>query len=93
MFDKKLTGLDVEAKVVGVRDGGVWFQPIMGDLLRTWHPLQPQVLAYVNNVPTACKDTQACQFSWSPDLTPIVSSISPQSGQRENINYTSTILH
>ncbi|XP_012942613.1 fibrocystin-L [Aplysia californica] len=75
----RLTGTNVDATVDTVVDGGVWFDPIMGDLLRTYHT-SAQVTAFINNVPTSCLDDQTCQYAWSSGLTPTLSSINPTSG-------------
>ena len=76
----QLTGTNVVAEVEGILDGGVWFDPIMGDLLRTYHT-SAQVLVFVNDLPMSCVDDTSCQYGWSSSLTPSVSSISPSSGE------------
>ncbi|GFS10808.1 polycystic kidney and hepatic disease-like 1 [Elysia marginata] len=75
----RLTGDGVTVTVESIQDGGVWFDPIMGSLLRTHHT-SPQVQASINNVPTRCRDGTDCSFSWTSALTPTVASIAPTSG-------------
>ncbi|KAK3716577.1 hypothetical protein RRG08_039372 [Elysia crispata] len=74
-----LTGDGVSASVELHRDGGVWFDPIMGSLLRTHHT-SPQVQASINGVPTRCQEGQDCSFSWASSHTPTVTGITPTSG-------------
>ncbi|KAH9512877.1 Fibrocystin-L, partial [Bulinus truncatus] len=74
-----LTGNDVTVSVQKVTDGGVWLKPIMGDLLRTYHST-PQVLAFINNVPTRCQKNLSCSFTWSSNKTPTVTNIEPNNG-------------
>ncbi|KAL3886654.1 hypothetical protein ACJMK2_026634, partial [Sinanodonta woodiana] len=58
-------------------DGGAWYDPIPGDMLRTPHTC-PQALVYINDIPNKC--TGNCSFQWSSDDTPTVTAVNPTSG-------------
>ncbi|GFN92108.1 fibrocystin-l, partial [Plakobranchus ocellatus] len=79
----RLTGDGVSVAVKPVRDGGLWFDPIMGSLLRTYHTT-PQVLAFINGVPTRCREGEDCSYTWASSHTPILSKISPVTGSMGN---------
>ncbi|CAG2205079.1 unnamed protein product [Mytilus edulis] len=72
-----LFGKDVAAVVTTIQDGGLWYDPIPGDMLRTDHEL-PQVMVYVNGIPTICEGD--CSFEWSLSSSSTVTAISPTSG-------------
>lgn len=62
-----------------IKDGGLRFEPITGDFLRSYHTT-PQVFALINNVPTKCAATSSCTFEWEPASTPSITEIQPTSG-------------
>ncbi|KAK3107766.1 hypothetical protein FSP39_021797 [Pinctada imbricata] len=72
-----LVGVGVSVAVETENDGSLWFDPIQGDMLRTVHD-KPQVLAYINTVPTKCSGD--CTYEWTSGATPTITSISPTSG-------------
>ncbi|XP_078698697.1 fibrocystin-L-like isoform X2 [Branchiostoma floridae x Branchiostoma belcheri] len=74
-----LTGNDVKIEQSTTNHGGLWFDPIPGDMLRTRHGT-PQVEVSINNIPSRCEGD--CSFSWATDNTPIVTSVNPIQGQR-----------
>ena len=59
------------------QDGGVFIEPIPGDMLRTAHTI-PQVTVKVNNIPSRCDGD--CGFEWLQESTPTITAISPTSG-------------
>ncbi|KAK3587658.1 hypothetical protein CHS0354_042441 [Potamilus streckersoni] len=73
----QLRGLDPSLVVLTDWDGGAWYNPIPGDMLRTPHTC-PQALLYINDIPNKC--TGDCCFHWSSEVTPTVTAISPSSG-------------
>ncbi|CAL1525942.1 unnamed protein product [Lymnaea stagnalis] len=79
----QVTGINAKVTVQAVTDGGLWFDPIMGDLLRTYHT-RPQVIAFINRVPTRCQKGTSCAFTWSATKTPTITQISPASGTPGN---------
>ncbi|XP_061189118.1 fibrocystin-L-like [Saccostrea echinata] len=72
----QLQGISPAAAIKTNVNGGLWFNPIPGDMLRTIEAT-PQVIAYVNNIPTRCEGT--CGFEWKASSTPAVSAVSPSS--------------
>ncbi|KAK7010427.1 fibrocystin-L, partial [Biomphalaria glabrata] len=74
-----LTGLNVLCNVKTIKDGGLRFEPITGDFLRSYHTT-PQVFALINNVPTKCAANSSCTFEWEPASTPSITEIQPTSG-------------
>ncbi|XP_035686784.1 fibrocystin-L-like [Branchiostoma floridae] len=73
-----LTGNDVKIELRNNNNGGLWFYPIPGDMLRTWHDT-PQVEVSINNIPSRCEGD--CSFSWATHNTPTVTSVNPEQGQ------------
>eukprot|EP00058_Branchiostoma_floridae_P026715 XP_002612206.1 hypothetical protein BRAFLDRAFT_108902 [Branchiostoma floridae] len=73
-----LTGNDVKIELSNNNNGGLWFYPIPGDMLRTWHD-KPQVEVSINNIPSRCEGD--CSFSWATHNTPTVTSVNPTEGQ------------
>lgn len=61
-----------------ITDGYVWLDAIPGDMLATPHKT-PQVMAYINDIPTHCSGD--CSWEWSQSATPTVHSVSPSTGQ------------
>ncbi|CAD5116834.1 DgyrCDS5681 [Dimorphilus gyrociliatus] len=72
-----LQGTDAAASIVQGRNGGIFYYPIPGDMLRTMHDL-PQVTVDVNNVPSRCAGN--CDFQWSSAINPTASGITPTTG-------------
>ncbi|XP_052063080.1 fibrocystin-L-like [Mytilus californianus] len=66
-----INGVGVVVTSEKIEDGGLWFSPIFGEFLRTFH-LKPQVSVVVNDIPSLCEGD--CSFEWSsartPSLTP-----------------------
>ncbi|XP_060067589.1 fibrocystin-L-like [Ylistrum balloti] len=60
------------------RTGRIEYDPCTPDQLRTSH-LKPQVSVMVNSILSACSGN--CQFEWTDDVTPTVTSISPLQGR------------
>lgn len=74
----QLSGVDVVLSIVTVKDGGITFDPIQGDMLLTYHD-KPQVMAYINDIPTKCSGD--CTFEWSMAATMTVTSVTPTTGR------------
>lgn len=70
-------GENVTVDVKTVTDGKVWLNPIPGDFLVTPHDT-PQVMAYINDIPTKCSGD--CSWDWSRSATPTILSVSPDTG-------------
>jgi hypothetical protein len=63
-----------------VTEGGVLFNPILGNMLRTFHSV-PQVTVSVNNVPSLCTSSSLCDFQWLQSSTPVVTNIDTSNKQ------------
>lgn len=74
----QLSGVDVVLSIATVKDGGITFDPIQGDMLLTYHN-KPQVMAYINDIPTKCSGD--CTFEWSMAATMTVTSVTPTTGR------------
>lgn len=74
----QLSGVDVALSVSTVQDGGIVFDPIQGDMLLTFSD-KPQVMAYINEIPTKCSGD--CTFQWSMAATMTVTSVTPTTGR------------
>ena len=72
-------GSNAAGTIVGNIDGGLWYNPLTGDMISTIHD-KPQVRVFINDVPTKCSGD--CTFEWSSASTPTVSSVTPTSGMR-----------
>ncbi|XP_004640150.1 fibrocystin-L [Octodon degus] len=83
--DSKIIGEKANVTVTKIKEGGLFRQHILGDLLRTPHQ-QPQVEVYINGIPAKCSGD--CSFTWDPTATPQILAISPSQGSYEE----STIL-
>ncbi|XP_061168814.1 fibrocystin-L-like [Saccostrea echinata] len=70
-------GENVTAIVNTVTDGNVWMNPIPGDMLATLEK-KPSVMAYINDIPTKCSGN--CSWEWSELVTPIIVSVTPNTG-------------
>ena len=55
-----------------VKNGGVYFSPILDNMLRTYHDV-PQVQITINNISSKCK--YSCDFEWLERSTPLVQNI------------------
>ncbi|XP_036732330.2 LOW QUALITY PROTEIN: fibrocystin-L [Manis pentadactyla] len=83
--DSNIFGEKANMTVIKIKEGGLFRQRILGDLLRT--PSQkPQVEVFVNGIPTKCSCD--CGFTWDPMTTPLIRAMSPSQGSYEE----STIL-
>ncbi|XP_076824499.1 fibrocystin-L-like isoform X2 [Clavelina lepadiformis] len=84
-------GMNLEAKTHPVnvivtlgKDGGLYMSPIHGDFVRTAHE-KPQVQVFINDIPSLCSghfnsdSTYSCDFEWTSEATPEVTSVSPSS--------------
>ncbi|XP_045717230.1 fibrocystin-L [Phyllostomus hastatus] len=78
--DSNLIGEKASMTVRKVKEGGLFRQRILGDLLRTPRQ-QPQVEVYVNGIPAKCSGD--CGFTWDPVTTPVVQATSPSQGSYE----------
>ena len=76
--DGDLTGIDASASVSTDVNGGLYYDPLTGDMLSTVETT-PQVRVYINDVPTKCSGD--CSFQWDSSVTPTVTSVSPTSGK------------
>ncbi|XP_045037491.2 fibrocystin-L [Desmodus rotundus] len=83
--DSNIVGENASMTVRKVKEGGLFRQRVLGDLLRT-PSRQPQVEVYVNGIPAKCSGD--CGFTWDPVTTPVVWATSPSQGSYEE----STIL-
>ncbi|XP_004431348.1 PREDICTED: fibrocystin-L [Ceratotherium simum simum] len=83
--DSNIIGEKANMTVRRIKEGGLFRQRILGDLLRT-PSQQPQVEVYVNGLPAKCLGD--CGFTWDPITTPLVRATSPSQGSYEE----STIL-
>ena len=78
--DGDLTGIDPASSVSTNVDGGLYYDPLTGDMVSTVES-KPQVRLYINDVPTRCFGD--CSFEWESSATPSVTNISPTSGKKE----------
>ncbi|XP_051699933.2 fibrocystin-L isoform X2 [Oryctolagus cuniculus] len=78
--DSNIIGEKANMTVTKIKDGGLFRQRILGDLLRTPNQ-QPQVEVYVNGIPAKCSGD--CGFTWDPIATPLVLASSPSQGSYE----------
>ncbi|XP_053415184.1 fibrocystin-L isoform X2 [Nycticebus coucang] len=83
--DSKIIGEKANMTVIKVKEGGLFRQRILGDLLRT-PSQQPQVEVYINRIPAKCSGD--CGFTWESRITPLILATSPSQGAYEE----STIL-
>lgn len=74
----RLQGIDAEGSIATNVHGGLFYDPLTGDMVSTVHS-SPQVRLYINDVPTAC--TGDCSFNWETSSTPTISNINPLSGE------------
>ncbi|XP_045661731.1 fibrocystin-L isoform X1 [Ursus americanus] len=78
--DSNIIGQKANMTVVKIKEGGLFRQRILGDLLHT-PSQQPQVEVYVNGIPAKCSGD--CGFTWDPMATPLVRAINPSQGSYE----------
>uniref|UniRef100_A0A8C0PQA0 Fibrocystin-L n=1 Tax=Canis lupus familiaris TaxID=9615 RepID=A0A8C0PQA0_CANLF len=78
--DSHVIGEKANMTVMKIKEGGLFRQRILGDLLRT-PSQQPQVEVYVNGIPAKCSGD--CGFTWDAMATPLVRAISPSQGSYE----------
>ncbi|CAD7693852.1 unnamed protein product [Nyctereutes procyonoides] len=78
--DSHIIGEKANMTVMKIKEGGLFRQRILGDLLRT-PSQQPQVEVYVNGIPAKCSGD--CGFTWDDMATPLVRAISPSQGSYE----------
>uniref|UniRef100_A0A8D0SJH6 Fibrocystin-L n=1 Tax=Sus scrofa TaxID=9823 RepID=A0A8D0SJH6_PIG len=78
--DSNIFGEKANMTVKMIKEGGLFRQRILGDLLRTPSE-QPQVEVYVNGIPAKCSGD--CGFTWDSSATPQVWTISPSQGSYE----------
>ncbi|XP_044933989.1 fibrocystin-L [Mustela putorius furo] len=83
--DSNIIGEKDNMTVMKIKEGGLFRQRILGDLLRI-PSQQPQVEVYVNGIPAKCSGD--CGFTWDPMATPLVRAINPSQGSYEE----STVL-
>lgn len=76
--DGDLTGIEAGASIPTGVDGGLFYDPLTGDMV-SMVEASPQVRVYINNVPTKC--TGDCSFSWDSSVTPTVTGVTPASGK------------
>ncbi|XP_075406661.1 fibrocystin-L [Tenrec ecaudatus] len=86
--DSHIIGENATVTIAKVKEGGLFRQRILGDLLRVPHQ-QPQVQVYVNGIPAKCSGD--CRFTWDLLTTPQVFSMNPLQGSYEE-NTILTIL-
>lgn len=85
----QLSGVDVALSVSTVQDGGIVFDPIQGDMLLTFSD-KPQVMAYINEIPTKCSGD--CTFQWSMAATMTVTSVTPTTGRSNQGHFTFELI-
>ena len=78
-----LAGIDASGSIATKVDGGLFYDPLTGDMTSTVNS-QAQVRLYVNDVPVAC--TGDCSFAWDAAATPSVTAVTPTSGTVLNIS-------
>ena len=81
--DGDLTGIDASAAISTNVDGGLYYDPLTGDMLSTVEST-PQVRVYINDVPTKCSGD--CSFQWDSSATPSVTGVTPTSGMFVNFH-------
>ncbi|KAG8124491.1 hypothetical protein E2320_019825, partial [Naja naja] len=80
--DENLTGLNPEIISYVVFDGGVFIDPIFGDMLATPNNFT-QVVVTVNDIPANCSGS--CTFQYLREMTPLVSSIDYSTDDTEHM--------
>jgi len=72
-----LVGDNVAVAVTTEQDGGLYLDPIPGDMFQTKHT-NAQVVVVINNIISKC--TGSCGFEWHSSATPTLTAVSPTSG-------------
>ncbi|XP_070588608.1 fibrocystin isoform X3 [Erythrolamprus reginae] len=80
--DENLTGLNPAIISYVVFDGGVFIDPIFGDMLATPNNVT-QVAVTVNDIPANCSGS--CTFQYLREMTPLVNSIDYSTGDTDHI--------
>ncbi|KAK9411062.1 fibrocystin [Crotalus adamanteus] len=80
--DENLTGLIPTIISYVVIDGGVFIDPIFGDMLATPNNIT-QVVVRVNDIPANCSGS--CTFQYLTEMTPLVNSIDYSTDDTEHI--------
>lgn len=62
------------ATAYAVQSGGILYQPLSGDMTRTYH-INPQMEVFVGGYPSQCSNNNACDYQWLTTQTPSISSI------------------
>ena len=70
---------DVSIEVTTVTQGGLDLPFIPGDMLRNTHAT-PQLSLFVNNIPASCAMGE-CDYEYTADSTPVITSIDPSIGR------------
>ncbi|CAK8682970.1 unnamed protein product [Clavelina lepadiformis] len=76
-------------EIILEKDGGLYMSPIHGDFVRTIHE-KPQVQVFINDIPSHCSghfdddSSTSCDFEWTSEATPVVTSVSPSSVSAED---------
>ena len=73
----QLSGTDAAGSIATNVNGGLYYEPLAGDMTSTVHS-DPQVRLYINDVPTSCEGD--CSFTWESGSTPTVTDVTPTSG-------------
>ncbi|KAL4228553.1 Fibrocystin-L [Mactra antiquata] len=73
----QLDGIDASAEIFTAVDGGLYYDPLTGDMTSLVYD-KPQVRTFINNVPALCADD--CTFEWLSASTPTVTGVAPSSG-------------
>jgi hypothetical protein len=84
ILSRNLKGTNPSVTAYTEEDGGVFYDPIPGGLVRTVED-KPQVTVRINNELTACLGD--CSYEWLSSSTPVVSSVSPSSGNCKLFSY------
>ncbi|KAM9737277.1 LOW QUALITY PROTEIN: PKHD1 like 1, tandem duplicate 1 [Menidia menidia] len=72
-----VVGREVQLSARESVKGGLLIRSLTGDFFRLAEE-KPQVEVYINGIPSRCSGD--CSFSWSEELTPVVTGISPSQG-------------
>ncbi|XP_063157380.1 fibrocystin [Candoia aspera] len=80
--NENLTGINPAVMSYVVFDGGVFIDPVFGDMLATPNNLT-QVVVKVNDIPANCSGS--CTFQYGRELTPLVSNIDYSTDDTDHI--------
>ncbi|XP_021354873.1 fibrocystin-L-like isoform X2 [Mizuhopecten yessoensis] len=76
-----LDGNNVQVQIDTVQNGSTDYPEVGADMSFTVFK-DMQVMAYINNIPTACDEGQDCSFTYSNVVTPVITEISPLQGSQ-----------